>query len=118
MYSNAPIPSETVRQTLTRALGAAQIAVKLDAADQDTMAIVKAYQRAISLLEDVIERHPLDDEVEQLKAIRSSYRERVEVLLLSRSVPIARQSAETLVGPDKPWRFPSKSNHNMAVYWS
>jgi hypothetical protein len=46
----APIPSETVHQTLTRALAAAQIAVKLDEANQDTMAIVEAYQGAIALM--------------------------------------------------------------------
>ncbi|KAJ7922825.1 hypothetical protein B0H13DRAFT_1981878 [Mycena leptocephala] len=106
----SPTPSETLRQTLTRALGAAQIAVKLDAADQDTMAIVSAYQRSISLLEDVIRRHPLEDEVKELSAIRSSYQERVKVLLLTRSVPIAQRSTETLVGtPEghaKPWRLP------------
>jgi hypothetical protein len=67
----SPTPSETLRQTLTRALGAAQIAVKLDAADQDTMAIVGAYQRSISLLEDVIRRHPLEDEAKELSAIVS-----------------------------------------------
>ncbi|KAJ7665363.1 hypothetical protein DFH06DRAFT_1187120 [Mycena polygramma] len=109
MYGNANVPSENIRQTLKRALDAAQIAVKLDEADRDTMAIVEAYQRSISLLEDVIERNPLEDvedldEVEQLRAIRSSYRERVQVLLLSRtrSVPIARQSTDL-----KPWKFPS-----------
>jgi uncharacterized protein len=66
----APIPSETVHQTLTRALAAAQIAVKLDEANQDTMAIVEAYQGAIALMDDVIRRHPLaEDEGQQLTAI-------------------------------------------------
>ncbi|KAJ7508684.1 hypothetical protein B0H11DRAFT_1966237 [Mycena galericulata] len=98
MSWSAPIPSETLRQTLTRALGAAQIAVKLDADDQDTMAAVEAYQRSISLLEDVICREPSEDEVERLKAIRATYRERVQVLLLCRSVLIAQQSTDTLIG--------------------
>jgi len=98
MSWNAPIPSETLSQTLTRALGAAQVAVKLDAADQDAMAIVSAYRRCISLLDDVIRREPLQEEAERIRAIRSTYRDRVEVLLLCRSVPIARQSTETLIG--------------------
>ncbi|KAJ7755046.1 hypothetical protein DFH07DRAFT_822717 [Mycena maculata] len=104
MSWDAPIPSETLSQTLTRALGAAQIAVKLDADDQDTMAAVEAYQRSISLLEDVIRREPSEDEVTRLETIRATYRERIEVLLLCRSVPITQQSCNTLIG-GKPRKF-------------
>ncbi|KAJ7269319.1 hypothetical protein B0H12DRAFT_1095211 [Mycena haematopus] len=116
--STAHIPSETVPQTLKRALAAAQIAVKLDEANQDTMAIVEAYQRSISLLDAVISRDPLDD---QLTGIRESYRQRIEVLLLSRTVPIvAQQSTETLIKTvkeqSKPWKFPSKPSQTHVVF--
>ncbi|KAJ7204459.1 hypothetical protein GGX14DRAFT_460475 [Mycena pura] len=122
MSWNAPIPSETLSQTLTRALGAAQVAVKLDAADQDTMAIVSAYQRCISLLDDVIRREPLEEEAERIRAIRSTYRDRVQVLLLCRSVPIARQSTETLTGTAdshlRIWKLPGCATTTRAGRWT
>ncbi|KAJ6601420.1 hypothetical protein DFH09DRAFT_562914 [Mycena vulgaris] len=105
MSWNAPIPAETLHRTLTRALGAAQVAVKLDASDHDTNAIVDAYQRCIFLLDDVLRREPSEEETERLTAIRSSYRDRIQVLLLCRSVPVAQQSTETLIEQVKPWRF-------------
>ncbi|KAJ7687408.1 hypothetical protein B0H17DRAFT_1332456 [Mycena rosella] len=69
MSWNAPIPSETLHRTLTRALGAAQVAVKLDASNHDTNATVAAYQRCIALLDDVVRREPSEEEVGRLKAI-------------------------------------------------
>ncbi|KAJ6623074.1 hypothetical protein B0H10DRAFT_2213771 [Mycena sp. CBHHK59/15] len=104
-----PIPSETVRQTLTRALHFAQIAVQLDAADKDTNAIVEAYHHCVSLMDNAIRRETDAAEVERLQAIRASYRDRIQVLLLCRSVPIAQQSTETLIGTAesekfKPWK--------------
>lgn len=72
MSWNAPIPSETLHQTLTRALAAAQVAVKLDASDQDTNATVVAYQRCIFLLDDVIRREPSRHEAERLMATVSA----------------------------------------------
>ncbi|KAK7063863.1 hypothetical protein R3P38DRAFT_2820864 [Favolaschia claudopus] len=111
MTTIPPIPSETTRQTLTRALAAANIAVKLDEANQDTTAIVDAYQRSILLLDEVISRHDVSEELERLAAVRTTYRHRIEVLLLSRTVPITQQqSTETLIGTaesaSKSWKFP------------
>ncbi|KAJ7116801.1 hypothetical protein C8R43DRAFT_1038124 [Mycena crocata] len=118
MSWNAPIPSETVAQTLTRALSAAQVAVKLDAADQDALAIVQAYQRSIVLLEEVIRRESSEEETTRLMAIRTSYRERVQVLLLGRSVPIPRQSTETLVDYNKPWKKGCSRRASKARRWT
>ncbi|KAJ7024368.1 hypothetical protein C8F04DRAFT_1192491 [Mycena alexandri] len=111
MSSQTLRPSETLHQTLTRALGAAQVAVQLDEADQDTMSIVEAYQRSISLLDDVIRRgeHLPAHEAERLRGVCERYRERVQVLLLSRSVPIAQRSTDTLITSSKLWKFPGQA---------
>ncbi|KAF7307315.1 hypothetical protein MIND_00525500 [Mycena indigotica] len=80
----AYIPAESLDQTITRALAAAQVAVNLDAADQDAMAIALAYQRCISLLDEAVRRNPT--ERDWVDPVRSKYQERVKVLLLSRTV--------------------------------
>ncbi|KAJ6520240.1 hypothetical protein C8R45DRAFT_1086122 [Mycena sanguinolenta] len=109
--STTRISPESVQQTLQRALSAAQAAVKLDEANRDTMAIVEAYRRSISLLDHVISRHPIPDEVDRLTDIRATYSERIQVLMLSRTIPVvAQQSTETLI---KTSIFPSKST---AIY--
>ncbi|KAJ7292908.1 hypothetical protein C8J57DRAFT_9933 [Mycena rebaudengoi] len=103
-YSASPksmLPSETIRQTLARALAQADIAVGLDAADTDTMAIVEAYRRCISLLDIVLDREAVDEDTERLRAVRSSYRSRIEVLLLTRTTiaqPLSSRNKKL-----KPW---------------
>nr|GAT59814.1 predicted protein [Mycena chlorophos] len=104
------IPSESLHQTLTRARAAAQVAVTLDAADNDTPSTIQAYQRCIALLDEALRKPRTEEEDNWIQTLvgcatsrsagtahktaqRSKYEKRVEVLLYSNS-EIAEQEEE------------------------